>query len=212
MVFSLHHRGEASDLLTCRHSRFRPCPSLHTSGVGGNQRKLLRRGPACERRVAPSMRFVIPRATSSDGVRSTRGYHTRHLPPLGFLNPSTACASADLPVLFHTGATCGIQRTRTIARIASWYDAVDDPAESRWTSQPHSTDQNAPSVKPSSRRRQARGREHRSEDPTSTTRTRAHTPIPRKTRPESHAHRPTPAAHRRETKHPENATRPAHEP
>lgn len=102
-----------------RHNRFRPYPSLRTSGVGGNQRKHLRRGPACERHIAPSMRFIIPRATSSAGVRSTRAYHTRHLPSLGFLNPSTACASADLPVLFHTGATCGIQRTRTIARFAS---------------------------------------------------------------------------------------------
>lgn len=109
-----------------RHNRFRPSPSLHTSRVGGNQRRHLRRGPACERNIAPSMRFVIPRATSSAGVRSTRAYHTQHLPSLGFLNPSTACASADLPVLFHTGATCGIQRTRTIARIASQNDAVDD--------------------------------------------------------------------------------------
>jgi hypothetical protein len=158
------------------------------------------------------MRFVIPRATSSAGVRSTRAYHTRHLPPLGFLNPSTACASADLPVLFHTGATCGIQRTRTIARIASWNDAVDDPAESRWTSQPHSTDQNTPCAKQSSRRRRARSREHRSEDPTSTTRTRAHTPIPRKTRPESHDPRPIPDAHRRETTTRRHVTRPAHEP
>lgn len=145
------------------------------------------------------MRFVIPRATSSAGVRSTRAYHTRHLPSVGFLNPSTACASADLPVLFHTGATCGIQRTRTIARIASWYDAVDDPAESRWTSQPHSTDQNAPSVKQSSRRTQARSREHRSEDPTSTTRIRGSHPDPDRTMTRRPPPRPTPAAHRRET-------------
>lgn len=69
-------------------------------GIGGN--------------IAPSVRFVIPRATSSGGVRYPRVCLTRHLPSLGFLNPSTACSSADLPVLFHTGAACGIQRTRAV--------------------------------------------------------------------------------------------------
>jgi hypothetical protein len=141
------------------------------------------------------MRFVIPRATSSAGVRSTRGFHTRHLPPLGFLNPSTACASADLPVLFHTGATCGIQRTRTIARIASWNDAVDDPAESRWTSQPHPTDQNTSCAKQSSRRK---GHEAVSTDPKTrparpesglTPRSRENHDPKATTPPDTHAHR-----------------------
>jgi len=47
-------------------------------------------------------------------VRSSRDYHPRHLPPLVFLKPSTACSLSNSPVLFHTGTTYGIQRTRTM--------------------------------------------------------------------------------------------------
>lgn len=45
------------------------------------------------------------------GVRSTRDFHPRHLPPLIFLRSSTVCSSSNLPVLFHTDTTYGIQRT-----------------------------------------------------------------------------------------------------
>jgi hypothetical protein len=42
-------------------------------------------------------------------VRSTRVYLTRHLPPMGFLNP-TAVYSADIELtLFHASTVCEIQ-------------------------------------------------------------------------------------------------------
>jgi len=44
-------------------------------------------------------------------VRITRDYLSRHLPPLGFLNPSTNFSFNGVPALFHAGATYGVQRT-----------------------------------------------------------------------------------------------------
>jgi len=43
-----------------------------------------------------SLEVSRPSGGFSPGVRSTRGFHPRHLPPLGFLNPSTACSSSQL--------------------------------------------------------------------------------------------------------------------
>jgi hypothetical protein len=43
-----------------------------------------------------SLEVSRPSGGFSTGVRSTRVFHSRHLPPLGFLNPSTACSSSQL--------------------------------------------------------------------------------------------------------------------
>jgi hypothetical protein len=55
----------------------------------------------------------LPSGDVTAGVRSTRDYHTRHLPPLIFLRSATAYSSNGLPVMFRTGTTYGFQRTRT---------------------------------------------------------------------------------------------------
>jgi len=56
-----------------------------------------------------------PSGDVTAGVRSTRAYHTRHLPPLTFLRSATAYSSNGSPVIFRTGTTYGFQRTRTSA-------------------------------------------------------------------------------------------------
>jgi hypothetical protein len=56
----------------------------------------------------------VPSGDVTAGVRPTREYHSRHLPPLIFLRSSTVYSSNGSPVVFRTGTTYGIQRTRTI--------------------------------------------------------------------------------------------------
>lgn len=56
----------------------------------------------------------------------SRAYHTRHLPPSSFLSSSTACASADLPALFHAGATHGVSRTGLPSSRRGWRRETDE--------------------------------------------------------------------------------------
>lgn len=55
----------------------------------------------------------------------SRAYHTRHLPPSSFLSSSTACASADLPALFHAGAVHGVSRARFPSSRRGWRRETD---------------------------------------------------------------------------------------
>lgn len=56
----------------------------------------------------------VPSGDVTAEVRSTRDYLSRHLPPLIFLRSPTAYSFSGSPVVFRTGTTYGIQRTRTI--------------------------------------------------------------------------------------------------
>jgi hypothetical protein len=54
------------------------------------------------------LRVPSPSAYKVQGARSTRAYHTRHVPPTGFLTLSTASFSPVRPVLFQTGDAHGV--------------------------------------------------------------------------------------------------------
>lgn len=60
--------------------------------------------PASHEVLHPSGDFIVE-------VRITWVCLTQHLPPLGFLNPSTDFSFHDLSALFQTDATYGVQRT-----------------------------------------------------------------------------------------------------
>lgn len=65
------------------------------------------------------------------GVRSTRDYHPRHLPPLAFLKPSTVCTSSRLACfLSHRHHLWDSKNTNGVSRILEFPtgSSEDDPA------------------------------------------------------------------------------------
>jgi hypothetical protein len=95
----------------------------------------------------------VPSGDVTAGVRSSREYHSRHLPPVTFLRSSTACSSNGSPVVFRTGTTYGIQRTRTICctpRSPSRSNLADSPVMNHEASTPCVPEDNstAPSTDP----------------------------------------------------------------
>lgn len=89
-----------------------------------------------------SDRGLRPSGDITAGVRFTRAYHTRHLPPLGFLTSSTASTSSQLacPVSYRrhlwdskntSGARCTSARSRRSTRrsLASAHRS-SEPADS----------------------------------------------------------------------------------
>lgn len=68
--------------------------------------------PASHEVLHPSGDFIVE-------VRITWVCLTQHLPPLGFLNPSTDFSFHDLSALFQTDATYGVQRTGADLRATS---------------------------------------------------------------------------------------------
>jgi hypothetical protein len=86
---------------TARHSDVRPSarsedrPAASTGFAtpsGFRPRSLHRPG----RVGSPLLRFCTPSATSTAEIRLTRAFHARHLPPSGFLTPSTVCSLRGL--------------------------------------------------------------------------------------------------------------------
>jgi hypothetical protein len=59
------------------------------------------------------LRFTRPSGDVTTGTRLLGSMLPTRLPPVGFLNPAAVCDTSGSPVLFHTGNTYGIQRTRT---------------------------------------------------------------------------------------------------
>ena len=60
------------------------------------------------RRSAPLLGFGPLRRISSRGVRSTRAFHTRHLPASGFFTLLPACSSSGRVGLFHPTNAHGV--------------------------------------------------------------------------------------------------------
>lgn len=86
----LHLRDQATNLCPCFPHRKQHRFARHLLFCGANERTR----PLVGRTTPPQVSF--PSGDVPVGVRSTRAYHTRHLPPSGFLSPTTACSSERL--------------------------------------------------------------------------------------------------------------------
>jgi len=98
------YTSEAALDRVCLVSRRRPRRHL-LSGVWLRLASLLTRSTE----QSTSHEVWRPSGGVSCSVRSPRVCLTRHLPPMGFLSPSTVCSAASELVVFHTSTTCGIR-------------------------------------------------------------------------------------------------------
>lgn len=73
------------------------------------------------------LRFGAPLTTSVVGVRFTRIYHLRHLPPMGLRRPSTVFSSNASPTLFRAGTISGVQRA---GNVDSWHTGSSEGEDS----------------------------------------------------------------------------------